>query len=174
MAQNSLEDNAAGATKIVVNTLITGQVVSKVAQLSAATGQMLIEGANDLKNIVSPGMQNGAINYITNANGTVSVGIEGIAAAQVVADGTSLIDPATRFAQATNLFSKANNSNGGGNGPESKGDGDKGKPFVEPQRKESPVWDNTTKEFFDNIKKNSAKDGFNNKFGNVYKDPKTD
>ena len=177
MMQKSVEDNVAGITESITDAILIGGIAKSVGILAGAVGNKCINAAHGI-NITIPTNLLDATPKMINGQAVAVVGGTTINLGEAIAAGAEglldpLLDAGTLAAQGNNFFNKANNSNDGGNG--SKQGGNKSKPVVEaPQRKESPVWDNTTKEFFDNIKKNSAKDARHNKYGNFYKDPKTD
>jgi len=171
MSKKTAEENIADATQFIVEGIITQKVATCVLQLSKFVGSGLVQGGLELLDKVPSSILDKPIEFMVTPGGAV-MGVlaeTGESVADIIiAAGQELAAPFEKSlhfaAQANNLARKGGGSSNGG------------KPEVDtsPKRNDFPVWDNTTIEFFENLKNNPERKAFNQRFGNFYKDSKTD
>ena len=170
--QRPAQENIADVTQCIVDGLFIhgiGKALSHGAQFAKV---YLLGAAESMTEVIAPHLMHEPFHFATTSAGDVVACID--RTGEIIKDvaqvaGAAVVDGTILAAQGNNLYNKVNNSGGGGNG-----DGNNSKKLDKAsQRKEAPSWDDTTKDFFDHLKKNSTKKGLHHKFGNLYKNPET-
>ena len=130
MMQKSVEDNIAGITENIVDTIVIGKIAQGVGILAGSIGNKCIDAGNAI-NIKIPTNLLDAMPKIVNGQAIAVAGGKTINLGEAIAAGAEglldpLLDATTLAAQGNNFYNKAKGS-GGGNGS-----GDKGKSAAEP------------------------------------------